>query len=40
LTKIIVTMRPHILYADTELPVRNPVIFLDRLGVLDPPRGM
>jgi hypothetical protein len=40
LTKIIVTMRPHILYADTELNVRQPVVFLDRLGVLDPPPGM
>lgn len=40
LTKIIITMRPRVLYADTEVPVRNPVILLDRIGVYDPPKGM
>ena len=40
LTKIIVTMRPHILYVDEERPVDNRTILLDRLGLLDPPEGM
>jgi hypothetical protein len=40
LTRIIVTMRPHILYVDEEIPVDNCVIYLDRLGVVDPPEGM
>ena len=34
LTKVIVTMRPHILYIDEERSVENRVIYLDRLGVL------
>lgn len=40
LTKVIVTMRPNILYLDEEKPVDNQVIFIDKLGVLDPPTGM
>jgi hypothetical protein len=40
LTKIFVTMRPHILYVDDEVPVSKPVILLDRLGVIDAPEGM
>ncbi len=35
LTKIMVTQRPHILYVDQELPVARPVLWLDRLGVLN-----
>jgi len=34
LTKVIVAMPPSILYADAELPVRQPVIFIDRIGFL------
>jgi hypothetical protein len=37
LTKVMVTMRPSILYVDEEKPVARPAICLDRLGVLDEP---
>lgn len=40
LTKLIVTMRPHILYVDEERTVSEPVIFIDKLGVVQPPAGM
>lgn len=40
LTKIIVTMRPHILYVNEEIPVRNRVIWIDRLGIVGPPERM
>ena len=39
LTKIIVAMPPHILYVDGEVPVQKPVIYIHRVGVLDPPPG-
>lgn len=39
LTKVIVAMPPHILYVDGEIPVQKPVIYIDRIGVLDPPPG-
>lgn len=39
LTKVIVAMRPHILYLDEEVPVKNPAIYLDFLGVTQPPEG-
>ena len=34
LTKVIVTMRPHILYIDEERPVENRVVYLDRMGLI------
>ena len=34
LTKVIVAMPANVLYADTELPVQKPVIFIDRIGAL------
>jgi hypothetical protein len=40
LTKVIVAMPPHILYVNAEVPVAKPVIFLDKLGVLQAPDGM
>jgi hypothetical protein len=40
LTKIMVTMRPNILYMDEERTVADPVIFIDNLGVSQPPAGM
>jgi hypothetical protein len=39
LTKVIVDMRPHVLYLNDELPVANPTIFIDNLGVTQPPKG-
>ena len=39
LTKVIVAMTPHILYVDEEVAVEKPVIYVDRLGVVDPPEG-
>jgi hypothetical protein len=37
LTKIIVTMRPSLLYVDGQRQVANRVIYLDRLGVIPAP---
>jgi hypothetical protein len=34
LTKVIVAMAPNILYVDRELPVGDPAIAIDRIGVL------
>ena len=39
LTKIIVDMRPHILYLDEEAPVADPTIWIDRVGVVQARRG-
>ncbi len=39
LTKVIVDARPNILYINDELPVVNPTIFIDNLGVTQPPKG-
>jgi hypothetical protein len=40
LTKIIVTMRPHILYVNDEVPIGNRVIYLDKIGVIEAAPGM
>ncbi len=40
LTKVIVSMRPHILYLTDEVKVPNPVIYLDHLGVSEATEGM
>jgi len=40
LTKIIIATRPHILYVTEERPLRDRALYLDNLGVLDPPPGM
>jgi hypothetical protein len=40
LKKIIVTLRPHILYLDEEAPMENQVIYLDNLSVTQPPDGL
>lgn len=40
LKKIIVAMRPHILYLDEEVPVKEQVVYIDKLGVTQPPEGM
>jgi hypothetical protein len=40
LRKIIVTFRPHILYLDEEVPMENQVIYIDSIGVTQPPEGM
>jgi hypothetical protein len=40
LTKVIVSMRPHMLYVNKEVPVENRVLYLDKLGVVDAPPGM
>jgi hypothetical protein len=40
LTKIIVTMRPHILYVNDEVPVGNRAIYLDKIGVIEAAPGM
>lgn len=40
LTKVIVAMAPDMLYVNQEIPVAKPVIYLDRIGVLQPPEGM
>ena len=37
LTKVIVDMRPSILYLDAEVPVSDPVVHIDRLGVTQTP---
>lgn len=39
LTKVIVSLRPHILYVDEERPLENLVLYLDKLGVVEPPPG-
>jgi hypothetical protein len=39
LTKVIVAMPPHLLYVDRELPVNEPVIAIDRVGVIAVPVG-
>jgi hypothetical protein len=39
LTKVIVAMPPSIIYVNREIPVAEPVLYLDRLGVLDTPAG-
>jgi hypothetical protein len=39
LTKVIVDARPSILYINDEMPVANPTIFIDNLGVTQPPKG-
>ena len=40
LTKLIIAMPPSILYVAEELPVSDPAVLIDRLGVLQPPEGM
>ena len=40
LKKIIVTLRPHILYLDEEVSMENQVIYIDKLSVTQPPEGM
>jgi hypothetical protein len=35
LTKVFVAMPPNVLYADTELAVKSPVIYIDRIGALE-----
>jgi hypothetical protein len=40
LTKVIVAMPPSILYVDREIPVADPAIAIDRIGVIEAPAGM
>lgn len=40
LTKVIIAMPPELLYVDVQRPVKNPVIYLDKLGVVEAPAGM
>ena len=40
LTKLIVAMPPSLLYINGEVPVATPVIYLDKLGVEQPPERM
>ncbi len=40
LTKVIIAMPRNMLYVNGEIPVANPTIWIDRLGVEQPPAGM
>ena len=40
LTKIMVSMRPHILYVDEERAIENRRILIERISVVQAPAGM